>query len=445
MSTSEEILAQLVDPPSNQSAHDARLAKIEQAATLLPTMAEHNEYVEYIYGAWNRQETPNLADVKSRLLGDVMKSNEVVRNQLQLAEESKSLNLELESAWNAAEKNAQVARDLYQRIQELEKEKSIKDILTSQHQEILAEVRSQARNIVAMPEISNLPTAVSNILAPAINKIVPAITDLSANIQGIKSTTDQIAQNDSGMADTLNTNPNKRRLTQDLSTPVDLRSIVEQRRCSLQSPRGRGGLQSLSPRGQSTPARPNTRSSFGTSPSVSFADSSLLQTDETPAQTDTPETILGQPPSGLPPVQVPDHKEVDDVYSIILAWDGKDIFDISEIPASLTDAIKERIKKEICTVDADKFKGAISSTINKHSTACLWQRMSTRSRNASKPIGYHACYECVENHVPCIIRSQGLGEERKLPATRPYLAPLPDNIRPTTATRKDVGYWIQPK
>jgi hypothetical protein len=42
-----EALERLIDPPTNQSALLTLLAKIEQEAKSLPTLAEHNEYTEY--------------------------------------------------------------------------------------------------------------------------------------------------------------------------------------------------------------------------------------------------------------------------------------------------------------------------------------------------------------------------------------------------------------
>jgi uncharacterized protein YoxC len=468
----DEALQRLVDPPPDQSASRTLLAEIAEGAKTLPTVAEHETYTKYINQAWDEKQDLDFAKERQSLVADVGIFNDLLRNQIELSQNAQALDDELKSAWSAAETNAKIARDvcekantlqesvqgLQERVHVLEQEKSIKDLLRSQHQEMLLEVRSQARSIVAMPEISNLPTAVSNLLAPTMNSILPAISDLSANMQGSRNTTDQTAQSVnpsantqgirstidptvqdvSDVSNTVETNPNKRRLTQDLSAPAELHSGGEHRRNSLQSPRGRGALQGGPQRGLSTPGRSNTRSSQKASQSTSTVIPSLAETSN---QTDTPETTLGQPPSGLPPVEVPDHTQVDDVYSIILAWDGKDLFDISEIPASLTDAIKKRISNEICKIDADKFKGAVTSSINKHSTACLWQRVSTRPRNADILVGYHACPECVANNVPCIIRSH---ENRKLPATRPYLAPLPDNIRPITATRRDLEYWIKP-
>jgi hypothetical protein len=60
---------------------------------------------------------------------------------------------------------------LQARIQELEKEKSIKDLLVIQHQEVLGELRAQA----------------------------PVINDISSNVKGIKTTMDIIAQNVGGV------------------------------------------------------------------------------------------------------------------------------------------------------------------------------------------------------------------------------------------------------
>jgi hypothetical protein len=60
---------------------------------------------------------------------------------------------------------------LQARIQELEKEKSIKDLLVTQHKEVLGEIRAQAS----------------------------AINDISSNVMGIKTTMDIIAQNVRGV------------------------------------------------------------------------------------------------------------------------------------------------------------------------------------------------------------------------------------------------------
>jgi hypothetical protein len=37
---------------------------------------------------------------------------------------------------------------------------------------------------------------------------------------------------------------------------------------------------------------------------------------------------------------------VDDVFANFLAWEAEELFDISELPAFLTDAMKDHIKDE---------------------------------------------------------------------------------------------------
>jgi predicted nuclease of restriction endonuclease-like (RecB) superfamily len=185
----EEALERLIDPPTDRSALLTLLAKIKQEAKSLPTLAKHNEYTEYINDAWDGQRNPDLAKVRSSLIGDVMTFNKLLRNQIELSQNAQSLDDELKTAWSAAETNAKIARDVYQkanlaikiqqdelqrlqaRIQELEKEKSIKDLLVIQHQEVLGELRAQA----------------------------PVINDISSNVKGIKTTMDIIAQNVGGV------------------------------------------------------------------------------------------------------------------------------------------------------------------------------------------------------------------------------------------------------
>jgi predicted nuclease of restriction endonuclease-like (RecB) superfamily len=185
----KEALQRLIHPPTDPSASLTLLAKIEEASASLPTLAEHNEYTEYINNAWDGKQDLDLAKERKNLIGDLMTSNELLRNQIELSQNAQSLDDELKIAWSAAETNAKIARDVYQkanlaikiqqdelqrlqaRIQELEKEKSIKDLLVTQHKEVLGEIRAQAS----------------------------AINDISSNVMGIKTTMDIIAQNVRGV------------------------------------------------------------------------------------------------------------------------------------------------------------------------------------------------------------------------------------------------------
>jgi hypothetical protein len=111
----EEALGHLVDPPTDQSASLTLLAKIKQASASLPTMAKHDEYTEYINEAWDGQRNPDLAKVRKSLIGDVMTFNDLVLSQIELAQNVRSLDDELKSAWSAAETNATIARDVHQK------------------------------------------------------------------------------------------------------------------------------------------------------------------------------------------------------------------------------------------------------------------------------------------------------------------------------------------
>jgi hypothetical protein len=158
----KEALERLVDPPTDQSASLTLLAKIEQEAKSLPTLAEYKTYTDYLKTVWNNPDQPveDLGAIRSRLVGDAGRFNRLLREQIELAQNAQSLDDELKTAWSAAGNNAQVARDLYQkanlaiatrqdelqrlqaRVQELEKENSIKDLLVTQHKEVLGELRA---------------------------------------------------------------------------------------------------------------------------------------------------------------------------------------------------------------------------------------------------------------------------------------------------------------
>jgi hypothetical protein len=187
----DEALERLVDPPTDQSSSLTLLAKIKQETKPLPTLAEHRTYTEYINNVWSGEQDLSLAKERKSLIGDVGVFDELLRNQIELAQHTQAIDDELRTAWNAAQKNATIARDVYQKanfdiatqrdelqrlqvkIPELERDKSIKGLLVIRHKEVLGEIRAQAQ----------------------------VINDTSSKVKGIKTTGDIVTQRVSGMAD----------------------------------------------------------------------------------------------------------------------------------------------------------------------------------------------------------------------------------------------------
>jgi hypothetical protein len=67
----QEALERLVDPPTDQSPSLTLLAKIEQEAKSLVTLAEHKTYTEYTNNAWDEKQDLDLAKERKSLIGDV--------------------------------------------------------------------------------------------------------------------------------------------------------------------------------------------------------------------------------------------------------------------------------------------------------------------------------------------------------------------------------------
>jgi hypothetical protein len=478
----EEVVGRLVDPPTDNSASQDRLDRIQQSSTSFEDM---DEYEKHLKQAWDGTEHPDLDTVRRRLLGDAGRLIKLVKDQLALVSDSQALQEELQNAWSAAAANAATAREIFERVgsrgdeeelrrlrarvAELEAERSLKDIVAAQHKEVMEAFQAQTALSQGI-KVSTDGIADKNVVAAQHKEVMDASQAQAALSQGIKATTDSIA----AAVQHPSARQSKAQKVSDGRSPSGEREpmFAPERRGSAPSIRGRG-LSQPSTRDQPSPAPPSsaTRSNkrlsqSATAPTPSFQDlqpalGSLAPVlpfgfeppGSTPATSSSqaPETPLKQPPlpskqpllsSTLHVSSVTNHTQVEDVFANLLAWDGDELFDISEIPDSLTDTLKERIKDKLCTIKSVDFDKALTSSIYTYHTACLWQRITPGKRDPNTRVGYHACPDCIRDKRPCLIRVQG--ENKKLPATRPYLAPLPDNIRPITATRRDLAYWIKP-
>lgn len=181
--------------------------------------------------------------------------------------------------------------------------------------------------------------------------------------------------------------------------------------------------------GQTSPAQPSSSSPTTGDPDVISG--------EGPA----PETTTGNPPasSTQPAIEIKDYKDAEDVFSNILAWDGRDLFPMEEAPAAVVDDVKASIAKYLVNLAEGKFHNAFVASVNKPGMACVWQRSQHNPK--SDPNGYHACKDCVAMRRVCVIRARNQTANR---TDRPHMAPLPDNIRPANATRADPEYWALP-
>lgn len=91
----EEVIAHLVTPPAENSESHNQLVKVQQSTAFLQNVSEYGEYLK---GAWNETQTPDLVDVKIRLLADALRLNKLIQDQLALANDSQALQKELQTA-----------------------------------------------------------------------------------------------------------------------------------------------------------------------------------------------------------------------------------------------------------------------------------------------------------------------------------------------------------
>jgi hypothetical protein len=63
--------------------------------------------------AWDGQRNPYIGKARKSLMGDVMTANDLVLSQIELAQNVRSVDDELKSAWSAVETNVKIARDVY--------------------------------------------------------------------------------------------------------------------------------------------------------------------------------------------------------------------------------------------------------------------------------------------------------------------------------------------
>lgn len=371
-----------------------------------------------------------------------MKVNKLVQDQVALAQDSHALQKELESAWSAAATNAGVAREVFRRAQassqdeelsrlrarvsEFEAQQSLKELISEQHQELIKEIRAQA-----------------------------------AATQGIRSTTDGIAQALENSL-TVSQSPASKRRSHTIEPVTAEREPGAERRGSIQSLKS--SSQQLSPRSQppprdqlfetQTPTRPSSRRSRIRVPrgSTTPASESVQGTPGVslsggftfrPAPEPTPEPALGLPPPSAsePPISVGDHEKPEQVLSNILVWDGSELFNQAELPAQIMDQLRGLLEDNICTLDTKKFDTFFAAGVNSVPSLCIWKRAGLKSKVPFKPIGYHACHECIAANRPCLLRIKDITRGQR---TRPHLAPLPNDIRPLNATRRDPEYWVVP-
>jgi len=187
----EEVIAHLITPPAENSESHNQLVKVQQSAASLQNVSGYGEYLK---GAWNGTQTPNLVDVKIRLLADALRLNKLIQDQLKLANDSQALQEELQTAWSAAEANAKIAREMFQKAKVLtdqkeellrvlernivqKNEQGIRELLTKQHNELLGQIGLSAAERQELDRFR-----------------AQAISDLSSKLDGIQLTTNGIAQ-----------------------------------------------------------------------------------------------------------------------------------------------------------------------------------------------------------------------------------------------------------
>ncbi|KAG9856728.1 hypothetical protein KCU98_g678, partial [Aureobasidium melanogenum] len=88
---------------------------LDTEASSFPEVAQ---YAEQLTGYWNASEVSDddLQGVRIRLVGDAVKLNAMVHDQIEIAQQANTLYTELDRAWETAAINAQIARTMYSKV-----------------------------------------------------------------------------------------------------------------------------------------------------------------------------------------------------------------------------------------------------------------------------------------------------------------------------------------
>ncbi|KAG9605244.1 hypothetical protein KCU77_g901, partial [Aureobasidium melanogenum] len=475
-STLEDEIGKLVEPPKGRLKSAKVQDRIDTEASSFPEVAQ---YAEQLTGYWNASEVSNddLAGVRTRLVGDAVKLNAMVHDQIEIAHQANTLYTELDRAWEAAAINAQIARTMYSKVlpdqseellalrakvAALEKEQSVKELLAAQHKELtekfglaaddrkeLERLRANANTRPLTPILGQVAAAQAAAAQAAPDQLQEAIKNLTAEVKGIKSTTDQIAQamNQVANEDQAANDP-KRRSQSDLrirSESGDREPAFSPtgpsgpRRASVQIDAARGGRSMQRRSSMRVSRRPGSQPASQPSPTSSGVTQTTTGGEEADEDASAPEAATPTPPpsSSQPQNNILDHTDAQDVLSNILAWDGDEFFPTTEVPNSVVDDLKASITEKLVDLDKNKFHTAFTASVNRPGMACVWQRSLHSGK--TQPNGYHACKDCVSLRRPCVIRAKNQAPGRN---DRPHLAPLPDDLRPADATRADAEYWV---